>query len=374
MRRGAALAVQEINARGGVGGRLVEHVIAEVSGQSRDEVAAALAQLRDMEVDAITLGNVSPRLGVPAISEAAEYSAPLMHSMVSPALTEHVHDNPGHLGRTFQVCASETAYLTGFLRTLDALAGSGQWRPPSPRIVVVARSVDAPEVADLLDAASTAGGWQLVDFIPVDDVGVPWESVIARIVRLDPAAVFVRTYVESELATCLRMVNLSGISPLLFAVWTPSIPDFADRMGSLAEGLLWSTVIGSYDDPISGSFLRRYRHRYGAAAGTGSAPIHYDMVNMFASAWARVDRPWDFGAVAEELRTGVHRGVAGPYFFGGRGQRALTYPDDTLDASLAHAHLIHQIQSGVSRLIGPQPLSSGTFRDPGSGTRGPSPR
>jgi len=362
MHRGASLAVREINSRGGVAGRVIEHFTVDVSGDLRDDLYRSVRSLQDLEVDAITLGNVSPALGADAISLAAESSAPLIHSMVSPSIAEQVHDNPAALGHTFQVCATETAYISGFLRTLDLLVVTKQWQPPSRRIVALTRSIDADDLLPVAMEQSDSGRWQLDQFIRTDDVGVPWPEHARRIAECDPAAVFVCTYVEHELRQFLTAIHEVAVSPLVYTVWTPSIPDFARRMGTLADGLLWATVVGTYEDPVSGRFRRRFREVFGADAGSGSAAIHYDMTHMLSSVWSGLDRPWDFDAVARGLRHGVYRGAAGPYYFGGRGQRALSYPDDTMDASLAHAHLVHQIQGGRSRVIAPFPLGQSTFR------------
>ncbi|MEV0824506.1 ABC transporter substrate-binding protein [Nonomuraea rubra] len=363
MRRGAAIAVEELNARGGVAGRRVDHLAIEVSGDTDAELLAAVDYLRSHDVDAITLGNVSPRHHLDAIMRAAEYRAPLMHSMVTPSIAEHVHDNPGVLGQTFQVCATETAYMSGFIRTLELLATSGQWRPGNRRVMVVVRAdgFDAGQAHDL-DALASASGWELAAVVPVPDTGVPWASVVAALQAGDPAAVLVCTYVEDELRLFLRELRGTGSRSLVYTVWTPTIPRFEERMEGLAEGLLWATVIGTYGDPVSARFMDRYRRAYGDEPGSGSAAIHYDMIHLLAGAWASVGRPWDFGAMVRSLRETVHRGAAGPYYFGGRGQRALAYPDDTFDASLAHAHLVHQVQDGRSRVISPVELARHRFR------------
>ncbi|MFB4283092.1 ABC transporter substrate-binding protein [Nonomuraea sp. MTCD27] len=363
MRRGAAIAVDELNARGGVAGRRIDHLAIEVSGDTDGDLLRAVDYLRSHDVDAITLGNVSPRHHLGAITLAAEYRAPLLHSMVTPSIAEHVHDNPGVLGQTFQVCATETAYLSGFIRTLDLLAESGQWRPGNRRVVAVMREDGYdPVQANGLAELAAARGWELAAMVPVPDTGVPWPAVVAAVQAGDPAAVLVCTYVEDELRLFLRELRKSGVRSLVHTVWTPTIPGFEERMEGLAEGLLWSTVIGTYGDPVSARFMERYRRAHGDEPGSGSAAIHYDMIHMLAGAWSAVGRPWDFGAVVRSLREGVHRGAAGPYYFGGRGQRALAYPDDTFDASLAHAHLVHQVQDGKSRVISPVELARHRFR------------
>lgn len=370
MRRGAAMAIEMINERGGIGGRRVEHVIAEVTGDSADDLVPAVERLQAHDVDAITFGNVNPHHSLQAIRLAAQYRAPVLHGMVSPNIVEHVHDNPGTLGQTFQVCATETTYVSGFFRALDLLVRSGQWTPRNRRLAVVVRQASYEPYLNELERLGAAYGWEIHTCIPIDEVGTSWPDVVNAVERDDPAAVFVCSYIEAELRKFLEEMYRRRPLPLIYTVWTPSIPAFVSRMGGLAEGLLWSTVIGTYEDPISRQFHRDFARRFGEDPGSGSTAIHYDMVNMLAGAWSRLDRPWDFDGVVRSLRESVYRGVAGPYYFGGKGQRALAYPDDTRDASLAHVHLVHQIQDGRSRVIAPVEVAESSYRAIQDGVEG----
>lgn len=361
MRRGATVAAQQINTRGGVAGRTVEHIVVGVSGDRKEDLTTAVRELLDCEVDAVTLGNVDTGAGVQAIDLVAEARVPLLHSMVAPSFVELVEGNLTRLGQTFQVCATETAYVSGFLRTLDQLVDAGQWRPARRSVAVVGRADAAVDLRAVTEEAAGQSAWHVESVIPVPTVDAPWDRVVETLEREDPAAVLVCTYIEDELRRFLQAIRTSAIRPLVYTVWTPTIPGCVERMGPLAEGLVWSTVVGMYDDPLSMHFLGEYQRMFGGHAGTGSAAIHFDMVHMLSSAWAQTDRPWDFGSVVRGLRQTVFRGVAGPYFFGGTGQRALAYPDDTPDASLGHAHLVHQVQSGRSRVIAPAELAGGQF-------------
>jgi branched-chain amino acid transport system substrate-binding protein len=188
--------------------------------------------------------------------------------------------------------------------------------------------------------------------------------VVDAIVRADPAAVLITTYVEDELLAFLRAFARRPTPTLLHGVWSPSVPGFLARAGAAAEGLMWSTVIGTYADELGLAFTQRYRRRYDSAPGRASAGIHYDMTHLLAYAWGSVGRPWDYAEVAKALRASVHRGVAGAYYLGGEDRRGLTYPDDTRDASMAHAHLVYQVQQGRNQVIAPDEHATARFVPP----------
>ena len=165
------------------------------------------------------------------------------------------------------------------------------------------------------------------------------------------------------------MISSAGSAPvatdtLVYAVCAPSVPGFLEQAGPVAEGLLWATVIGLYQDARAGRFAHDFNTAHRSDSGRSGAGIHYDMVHLLADAWRQADNPRDFTAVTRRLRNLVHRGVSGAYYLGTPGQSALTYPDDTPDPSLAQAHLVHQIQQGRHTIIPPDLYATTAFQDP----------
>jgi len=366
MRRGAALAVEEINAHGGVAGRPLEHLPLRVDTTEPGAALRAVDHLLDAGVDAITFGHLTPSQQIPALERAAALGAPVLNSMVSPAVSERVRADPHRLGRTFQVSATEDAYVAGFIRSVTRLRDSGEWRPRNRRLLPILRdTIDGARLAGPLSALAERHGWRIADVVPIPHTDADWPRVLTAIRRADPAAVLITTYLEDELLAFLRAFAADPAPALLHGVWSPSVPGFLARAGAAAEGLVWSTVIGTYADELGLAFTRRYRRRYDSAPGRASAGIHYDLTHLLAHAWGAAATPWDYAEVARALRRSVHRGVAGAYYLDGEHRRGLTYPDDTRDASLAHAHLVYQVQQGRNRIIGPDEHATARFVPPG---------
>ncbi|MGZ4137808.1 MAG: ABC transporter substrate-binding protein, partial [Actinomycetota bacterium] len=150
---------------------------------------------------------------------------------------------------------------------------------------------------------------------------------------------------------------------LVYAIYAPSVPEFLELAGSAAEGLVWSTVTGTYADVLGSRFAGRYLRTFGRVPGRSHAGITYDEVHLLAGAWASVGSPRDFDGVATHLRHGAYRGVNGAYFFDDA-QGALSYPDTTPDPSLGQAHLVFQVQDGEHRVLAPTPYVQASFRSP----------
>lgn len=357
MRRGGRLAARELNNRGGVGGRRVEHVIVEATPDGLQE---AVADLAAQGVDAMVLGNFPMPAARRAIPDAAAAGAPVLHSMIGQALSDDVHADPIGLGAVFQVCSTESAYVPGFLRTVRQLEDDAAFRPRHRRLALVLReSTFCQTTVEQVQRQVDEAGWDLVLLRTVPDHTEDFADLMRRLEDLDPDALSLPVLPEPTLRAFLLAARRLRETTLIHTAWSPAAPEFTRRFGELSEGLLWSTLIGNVGSPTCAVFEQRYRATFGSDPGLGGAAVHYDMVNVLAQAWGRVSRPWDFAGVREQLRSVSWFGVTGAQRFVGRGQRGLSYPDDTLDPTLAHPHLVYRIAEGNSRRLAPLPAVAG---------------
>lgn len=361
MRKGASLAVADLNWRGGIAGRTVEHVVVEVTDSSASETVRGLHELFDQQVDGITLGYVSERAGIPGVIElAAQPGCPVLHSCTAQVAADVVRDDPHRFGSIFQVGPPETLYADGFLRFLDGLRAAGDWQPPNRRLVVLEPMLGMPVAREETFDRAARAGWQIE---LIDRTAVEAGEAPRRIRALEPAAVLVPSLIDDEalLLEVLDDFRAEPIDCLLYAVYTPSMPGFVQRAGERAEGLVWSTVIGRGADVFSDRFSADFSAAFGRTPGMSQAGLQYDSVQLLASAWRAVDSPRRFGDVAASLRRQVHRGVSGAYWLDAPGQSGLAYPDMTPDPSIAHPHLVLQLRGGAHRTLAPSPYADARF-------------
>lgn len=369
MRGGSALAISQINARGGIGGRLIEQIVVDVDVFSPDDVARAFRQLFEDGVDAITSGYVFPE--DVAAGLAAQYGAPYLHAMTSQSQAETVRDNQNAFRNVFQVCPTEVHYGPGFIRFLDREIARG-WQPLSRRIAFV--DTDLPS-GQLLNArtvsAAERSGWQISAARTVAAIGADWAALAGDLQRLEPAAVMIAEFLPAELAAFQRESAACLPGTVIYAIYAPSVPEFLTIAGADAEGTVWATVTGTYDDPIGRRFRADYADAYGQLPGWSHAGIAYDEIHLLARAWMAVRQPRDFAAVSRELRHVRYRGVNGSYFLDNAEQSGLGFPDTTRDPSLGQAHLVLQVQDGAHRIISPAPYAESCFRIPGLAAASP---
>jgi len=363
MRNGAALAIAEINARGGVSGRRLEHVVVPVDVFDAASIRSAFETLTAADVDAITSLYVFAE--DVAIERAADYGAPYLHAMTSEHLARSVAEEPSRYGNVFQVCPSEVHYGRGFVRFIDDLTARGLWRPHERSVLFIETVLQSSQMAtpETLEAAE-ASGWRIGGVRHVPAEGADWGSVVELIHRTDPGAIMVTDFLPAELAGFQRRFAETPTDALVFAVYSPSVPEFLEMARNAAEGLVWSTVTGTYGDDMGERFMRHYGRFNGRPPGRSQAGIAYDEIHLLARAWSDVDNPRDFRAVSDRLRRVPFRGVNGSYFLDNERQSGLAYPDMTPDPSLSQAHLVLQIQDGRHQILSPAPYVEAGFRPP----------
>jgi branched-chain amino acid transport system substrate-binding protein len=364
MRNGSALAVAEINARGGIGGRRVEQVVVSMDIFSPEGVRRAFGELFAAGVDALTSGYVFTE--DLARDLAAGYGAPYLHAMTSQTQAATVRDNPSRYRNFFQVCPTEVHYGPGFIRFLSEAQDEG-WCPRSRRIAFVESALPSGQMLNQLTVARAArSGWEIAGVQTLPALGTDWAEVVGDLERIGPAAVMVTQFLPGEMAEFQVLARERLPETVIYAIYNPSVPEFLRLAGSAAEGLVWATVTGTYHDAIGRRFRADYGARFGVPPGWSHAGIAYDEIHLLAQAWRSVPNPRDSGAVCRELRRVRHRGVNGAYFLDNAEQAGLSYPDATPDPSLGQAHLVLQVQDGAHTIISPAPYAEGRFRVPGA--------
>jgi branched-chain amino acid transport system substrate-binding protein len=361
---GAELAITEVNERGGVTERALEWLPVDFDTDSSASVEDAFRQLVAADVD-VLMFDYAWIEDASTFQTVSEYGCPVLTSMESDRLGHWVSADPQSLGRIFQVSSVWTHYGAAFFQELSAFEQAGHWKPPNRRLVCVETKVGAGQVFDEAAAATAKQlDWQVERILEVSTRNADWDAALATIRKRRPAVALITHFVPAELALFQRLFVQDPSDTLVYCIYAPSLPAYHDQAGAAAEGVVWSTVNGTYSDDIGKAFLERYEAHFGRPPGRSLAGIAYDQVNLMVNAWARAGNPRSFERVAQELRSGMHRGVSGVYSLGNPRQTALAYPHDTLDPSTSHAALVFQIQDGENRIISPALYAESTLRTP----------
>jgi branched-chain amino acid transport system substrate-binding protein len=361
VKNGVTVAVDEINGQGGVAGRPVKLEMVDTDPYAPESVTNGFERLVEARVDAICCGYMGAFQ--PSYTAVAPYGCPYLHGNSLEESVKMVEDNPDQYGSIFQISPSETWYGYGMIPFLDALAEQGTWKPSSRTISIIEGPFPYSTTISRTtqETARKSGRWEIAGVHRISTPISDWRPVISRIQSDNPGVVMNTHPVATELASFARQFAENPTDSLAYLQYGPSVPEFLRLAKDAANGIVWATVIGVYDDQFGDAYRELYTEAFDAEPGYGYAGIMYDMVHILARAWQGVDDPSDFDAVTERLGQLVHRGVCGGYYMGGAAQAGRSYPTQTEDPSIGSAHLFFQIQDGEHQLISPQPYATGKF-------------
>ncbi|MGI9334555.1 MAG: ABC transporter substrate-binding protein [Gammaproteobacteria bacterium] len=361
---GTQLAIEEVNAAGGVLGRMLEVKVVDTDILTPEGTQAAFQKLVDEKVHAIS----SPFVLVPnpAMDVSAAYGVPHLSGDTKIDAINLFKANPGKHANFFHVDPPEIFYGKGFLPFLDNLKEAGNWKPINNKIHIVQEQIAYNQrISEATQEAIAAskGAWELAGITDIQSPVQDWGPVIQDIHKFGAGVVMLDHWVAAEYAAFTHQYQVNPLQgSLVYMQYGPSQPEFLDIAGEAAEGYVWSTVLGVYNDEQGAAFRKKYKARFPGTMGLVYTGMGYDVVYMLKAAWEGVGDPNDFNAVNDYLRANHYRGVNGWYMLDTDCQCTPAYPDQVDDVDKGMAHLFFQVQDGEHKIIAPVPLVEAEFR------------
>jgi branched-chain amino acid transport system substrate-binding protein len=361
MLRGSTMAIEEINASGGILGMQVEHIVIDAEDMAPEKIISAFERLINQEkVNAIINGFI---LGTgPEYDLVSETPTIYMHANTYQPNADMVKQNPDKYWMTFHCDPTEIWYGIGFPKIMQRLIDSGVWKPYNTKVAVLTSNIPySTSIAKLFQEEVKKIGWTVSLYEQVTLPTVEWGPILAKIRKDPPGLVFQAHYAPADLATFTKQFMEDPTPSLVYEQYGPSIPEFLELAGSDANGIIWSTVIGPLADAHANAYRKRYQERWKDQAGWSQNGIQYDLFKMYLEAVAVAGDPTDIRKVAGIIENGIYRGVCGGYSFIKEDHTVPCYPANTLDPSLGMPHLHFQIQGQEHKLIFPDPYATDKF-------------
>ena len=251
-----------------------------------------------------------------------------------------------------------------FPKFLEGLAAGGTWKPINNKVHLIreASSYNMTIAREMVDHMKD-GKFQIAKITDIQYPVQDWGPVMQDVKEVGAGSIMLDYWVGAEEAAfCQQFVADPVKGALVYIQYGPSQPEFLNLAGPAAEGFVWSTVLGTYADEKGTAFRKAYAAAYPGTIGlcyTGSA---YDSVNFLAEAWKKTPAE-DFKGVADYVRSHVFRGVTGAINMNNEYQAALHYPLQTTDLNNGMAQLFFQVQDGQHKIIQPDTLAEGKFRN-----------
>lgn len=362
MKRGLEMALDEINAQGGILGRRVQLILRDIEDMSPDKIISAFTDLCAKEkVDFIIYGWTV--VYGPQWDICATYGVPVMHLETVKEFIDWMENHPEDRWLNFMPDAPDTYYGTGFAKFLDYLIEEGLYEPVDKKIAML-RGEDAygQRICEVFKAEMLARGWTVVIDETITFGTVEYTPLLSKIRAESPDVIINTDLVPSDLVAFMKQFRENPTRSLFITVYGAGAPEFIELGRENVNGVVWSTVIGQLrGDPLREAWAEKYRNRYGEEPGDDAAFL-YDMVWLWATATALAGTT-EPRTVCKQLEKTIRRGVCGTMRFNewhwGPG-----YPDVTDDPSLGVPHLFFQIKDLENRLIYPSPFNTETFELP----------
>jgi branched-chain amino acid transport system substrate-binding protein len=296
-RRGIELALQQINADGGVRGRKLEIVMRDDEGSGEKAARIASEFVKDGSILAV-IGHVNSGAMVAAAKVYDGHMPAVATTATSPDLT-------GVSPWVFRVISSDSTNGLDLARFSSALGHR--------RAVILYEN--NPYGRGLTNSFERNFAGDVLSADPISESGTQdFEPFVAYFRRVSPDVVFVAGTEQSGLAL-LREARKQGFAGDFMGGdgWAGVVLDTA-----LADGAYVGSPFSAVDPrPEAQQFVAAFRAKYGLTPD-GNAALGYDATMLLAQAIeARGSdreglRNWLAGLTAEQ----AHRGVTGPIRFG----------------------------------------------------------
>lgn len=363
---GVMMAIEEINARGGVLGRDLEANVIDLDMLSPEGNVAGFQAL--IEGGSHAIASAFTIIPQPAMDAAAPSGIPYLHGNTSSVNDDLFKSDPEKYRNIFQLDVPEVWYGSGFVKFLQDMVASGQWEPKNNKIHIVQGQISYTQLisqATQAAAAATDGEWEIAEITDIQFPVQDWAPVIRALQDTDAAAIMIDHWVAAELAAFAQQYAYDPVpGSLVYLQYGPSQPEFLDLAQGAGEGMVWGTVYGVYADDRGTEFREKYRAKYPGTMGMVYTGGGYDAVHILAQAWEQVGDPSDFDAVGDAIRNIEYRGINGFYRFRSETNSGVSYPNMTDDPEAGQAHLFFQVQDNEHRIIAPEPFAEVPFVAP----------
>lgn len=361
MVRGAKMAVEELNAAGGVAGYNFEIATGDTQNQSADSVTGAVERLiSNKSVHAVFAGYASSNNF--EIELMADANMPYLLSGGSAQTRDIIAPKPDDFPTVWSLTPSYDAYETEIVPVLDGLVESGKLNLPSKTVALI--SSDNPyskTIYEGMKKSFTEAGWTvtLEDLVPFGEIN-DWRAFLAK-VRQDPPAVLINTdYVASNAATFMNQFMEQPTNSLVFIQYAPSVPEFIELTKEKSTGVLYNLLGGPLytpKNPRADELAGKFKAKFGVESGFYGIAL-YEQVLIYADALKAVGDP------AKHLEIGKAIGATKKPV----AQGMLEFDPATHLARQGNDFIpiqFYQIRDGKRVLVYPAQYATGDFQQPG---------
>jgi len=306
LRRGAQMAVEEINAAGGVNGQKVEMVIGDDACDPKQATAVANKMVSDKVV--FVAGHFCSGSSIPASDIYKEGKI----LQITPASTNiKLTDDAFTKGNTtvFRTCGRDD------VQGLTVGTYILKWHRNAKVAILHDKSPYGKGVADETKKALNKGGLREAMYEAYNDTDKDFTALINKMKQGRIDMIVLGGY-HTAGALIIKQSREQGFGAQMVGFDSLEDPEFGKLGGAATNGVLMSFPPKAEDDPKNAALVKKFRD--GKYEPAGYTLFSYAAVKVWAEA-ANKAKSVDAAAVAAALRSGKYDSAVGPLEFDQKG-------------------------------------------------------
>lgn len=271
--QGIRLAVDEINAAGGIKGKKIKLVTMDDQGKS-DEAVAVVKRLIEREKVVAILGEVASGRSKAAAPTAQNSKIP----MVSPSSTNPEVTQVGNF--IFRTC-----FIDPFQGYVMAKFATQNLKLKKVAILRDVKSDYSVGLGDVFKAKFAEMGGTIVADLSYQSLDVDFKAQLTQIKSKAPDGIFIPGY-YTEVGLIARQARELGITAPLMGGdgWdSPKLTEIGQK--AIEGGYFSNHYSNESKDPLAVDFLKRFQEKYGTSAD-GLSAAGYDAAKILLAAMA----------------------------------------------------------------------------------------
>lgn len=360
MVNGAQLAVDELNAAGGVAGHTFELVVGDVVDGAADKVTTAAERLLgDRNMGAIMTGYASGSNF--EIELMAEMEMIYLVSANSSQTEGIISPDPDAFPTVWSMTPSFAGYNTEIVPVIQGLVADGKLSIDNEAVALIASDNPYSKgIADGMVDAFGAANWDVVtnDLLPFGEIN-DWRGFLGTVRDAEPSVIINTDYVSSNAALFVSQFNENPTDSLVFIQYAPSVPEFIELTKEQSSGIVYNLlggILNTPTNPRAAEVIGKYKDAYGNEPGTYGAAL-YEQVLIYAAALGEVGDPADRVAIGEAIGASSTQTAMGKVSFDPATHLAVQSNDGI-------PLQFYQIQNGERVLFYPPVYATGDFVQP----------
>lgn len=356
--RGAQMAVDEVNAAGGIGGNTFELVIGDVKDSSSGNVTSAVERLLgDKDVQFMLTGYAS--LTNFEIDNMAEADMPYMLSATSQQTRDIIAPHPDKYPCCWSMTPSFDAYNTDVTKLVENLEAAGKLEAPKKTVAIISSdNAYSKSISEGMKKTFAGKGWTIAvdEMVPFGEV-TDWRSILAKVRQNPPDVVINTDYLPGNEASFLNQFLEQPTKSLVFLQYAPSVPEFVKLTGKNSNGVVYDLLGGPLTtpkNPRAAEVAAKFKAKYNAESGAYGIGL-YEQMYVYFDAVKKAGDPADHKAIEKALSETDKQIASGRLKFDPATHLAMQ-GDDYIPITF------FQIWDGDRVLISPEKYATGVFK------------